>query len=153
MSVLAFFGKHLCERGHDIKVQSIDLVVEPLCVERSLGTENRHGMIDVFFFLRSNGGEGLAKASRRNLTHPRIAGDGERFQHDFLHDQAANEVALRDAAQEGFAQPLPMQSIDVTRYVNSNLAPFRSEASAMAALNLRVFQSIRHFFGIGAYLR
>src|SRR5205823_11241509 len=104
MSVLAFFGQHLGEGGHHIEVQAVHFVVEALGIQGALRSENRHGVIDVLLFVRRDSGKGLAKTSRRYLRDAGIACDGEGFQHDFLDDQAANKVTLRNATEECFTE-------------------------------------------------
>jgi hypothetical protein len=42
-------------------MQPVHLVVEALRVQGSLRSENRHGVIDVPFFLGCDGGKGLAQ--------------------------------------------------------------------------------------------
>jgi len=46
-------------------------------IDRPRGPEDRHGMIDVVFFLGGNFGEGRAQAARRDLSYTLVAGDGE----------------------------------------------------------------------------
>src|SRR6266851_9232396 len=103
-------------------MQLIDLLVEALSVQPSLRSENRHRVSDVLFFLGGDGGKGLAQAPRCHLPDAGIARYGEGFQHDLLDDQAADEVALRDAAHECVAETLPMPRFDVIGDVHSNLA-------------------------------
>ena len=134
-------------------MQPVHLVVEALRVQGSLRSENRHGVIDVLFFLCCDGGKGPAQTPRRHLPDACIACDGEGFQHDLLDDQAANEVALCDAAQECFAEPLPMLRVDVIGDVHSNLAALGSERGSMPPFTLRMLQCIGYFCGIVTDLR
>ena len=64
LSVPAFFGYHLRERGHDVEMKPIHLIVESPCVPGALGSENLHRMFDVPFLFCGDGGKGLAETSR-----------------------------------------------------------------------------------------
>src|SRR5579863_7968219 len=110
-------------------------------------------MLDVLFFLGGNGRKSLAKTSRPNPSNPRVASNGKRFEHDFLHDQAANKVALCDPAHECFAKPLPVLCFNVARHRYSNSATLGGERSGMTLLALCMFQRVRYFCWVFTYHR
>ena len=85
-------------------------------------------------------GKGLAETSRRHFPHAGVAREGEGFQHDLLDDQAADEVALCDAAHERVAEPLPMFAVDVIDDVHSDLAALGSEGGGVPPFVLRMLQ-------------
>src|ERR1700691_5434125 len=113
LSMLAFLGHHLRERGHDVEMKLIHLFVKLPRTLRSLRSQDVERMFDVPFLLSSNRGKGLAETSRGGLPHAGIARDCERFEHDLLNDQAGDEVALRDRAHECFADSLPIFGVDI----------------------------------------
>src|ERR1700690_3417350 len=104
MSVLAFLRQHLREGSHHIEMQPVNLFVEASRVQGSLRYENRHGVIDVLFFLCCDGGEGPAQAPWCHLPDTGVTCDSEGFQHDFLDDQAPKEITFCNAAQECLAE-------------------------------------------------
>src|SRR5580765_580624 len=134
-------------------MQVVDFVVEALRVARPLRPQDRHGVVDVILFLCCDPGEGLAQAPWRHPADACIARDGEGFEHDFLDDQAANEVTLGDAAEECFAEALPMLGVYVIGDIDSNLAALRSERSGMPAFALRMLQCVGYLRRIVANLR
>src|SRR5258705_1554682 len=129
-------------------MQTVDFIVEALGVAGSLGAENRHGVIDVIFFFGCDAQEGFAQGAGGYFADPEIAGDGEGFEHDFLDDQAGDEVALGDATQECLAEALPMLSVYVIGDVNANFAAFGGEVGSLSELALGMLERIGYFGGI-----
>src|SRR6267142_2275289 len=134
-------------------MEAVDFVVEALRVAGSLGSENRHGVIDVIFFLGCDARESFTQGAGGYFAHAGIAGDGEGFEHDFLDDQAGDEVTLGDATQECFAKALPMLGVYVIGDVNANFAAFGGEGSGVSALALSMFERVGYFGGIVANFR
>src|SRR5580692_5321729 len=99
----------------------------------------------MLLFLRRDRSEGLAKTPRRHLPDARIARHRERFEHDLLHDQASNEVALTYTAQERLAKPLPVFSVNIVRDLHPNPPPLRSEPRSMPLFPLGMLQGVGHF--------
>jgi len=110
-------------------------------------------VIDVIFFFRCDAQEGFAQGTWGYFADAEIAGDGEGFEHDFLDDQAGDEVALGDAAQECLAEALPMLGVYVIGDVNANFAAFGGEGGGVAAFALGMFERIGYFGGIVANFR
>src|SRR5882762_5575974 len=108
-------------------METVDFVVEALGVAGSLGSENRHGVIDVIFFFGCDAREGFAQGPGGYFADAEIAGDGEGFEHDFLDDQAGDEVALGGATQKSIPEALPMLGFYVIGDVNANFAAFGGE--------------------------
>src|SRR6266403_3256810 len=122
-------------------MQTVDFIVEALGVAGSLGSENRHGVIDVIFFFSCDAREGFAQGAGGYFADAEIASVGEGFEHDFLDDQAGDEVALGNATQEGFAEALPMSGVYVIGDVNANFAAFGGEGGSVAAFALGMFEA------------
>src|SRR5882762_9533254 len=131
-------------------MQTVDFVVEALLVAGALRCENRHGVIDVIFFFSCDAREGFAQGAGGYFADAGITGDGEGFQHDFLDDQAGDEVTLGDAAKEGFAKALPMFGADVIGDVYSDFAAFGGEGGSVAALAMAMLERVSYFGGIVA---
>src|SRR5258707_15668909 len=134
-------------------MESVDFVVEGLRVAGTLGSENRHSVIDVIFFFGCDGREGFAQDVGSYFADAEIAGDGEGFEHDFLDDQAGDEVALGDATQECLAEALPMLGVYVIGDVYSNFAAFGGEGGGVSALALGMLERVGYFGGIVANFR
>src|ERR1700704_538339 len=134
-------------------METVDFIVEALGVAGSLGPENRHGVIDVIFFFRCDAQEGFAQGTWGYFADAEIAGDGEGFEHDFLDDQAGDEVALGDATEECLAEALPMLGVDVIGDLNANFAAFGGEGSGVSALALGMLERVGYFGGIVANFR
>src|ERR1022692_322502 len=152
VAIPVFAGKHLREYAHDLNVKLMHLVIEALDIERPRGPENRHGMIDVVFFLGGNCGEGPAWAARRDLSYTLVAGDGEGLEHDLLNDETADEVARIDLAKERGAEALPILGIYVVRHLDTQLFALGGKSGGMSPFALRVFKCVGHFVGIFTYL-
>src|SRR5882762_6224104 len=131
-------------------MQAVELFVELLRVAGSLGSENRHGVIDVIFFFGCDAQEGFAQGTGGYFADAEIAGDGEGFEHDFLDDQAGDEVALGDATQECLAEALPMLGVYVIGDVNANFAAFGGEGGSVSAFALGMLERVGYFGGIVA---
>src|ERR1700704_3834108 len=134
-------------------MEAVDFVVEALGVAGALRSQNRHGVIDVVFFLCRDAGEGFAQAPGSYFAYACIAGDGEGFEHNFLDDQAGDEVVLGYAAQECFAEALPMLSVDVIGDIYADFAAFGSEGGGVAAFALGMLERVGYFGGIIANFR
>src|SRR5450755_2221857 len=121
VAIPVFAGKHLREYAHDLNVKLMHLVIEALDIERPLGSEDRHRMLDVVFFLGGNCGEGIAQAARRDLSYALVAGDGEGLEHDLLNDETGDEVARINLAKVRGAQALPILGVYVVRHLDAQL--------------------------------
>ena len=66
---------------------------------------------------------------------------------------AWNEIPLRDPAQEGFAEALPVLRVYVAGDFDSDSAALGSEGSSVALLSRGMLQCIRYFCGVGTDLR
>jgi len=60
MSILAFLRKHMREGGHTSRCSRLDLSSKRWRVSGSPPLENRHGVVDVVFFLGRDAGKGPA---------------------------------------------------------------------------------------------
>ena len=148
VAIRVFPGKHLGQRGHDLSVQLMHLVVEPSDIERPLGLEDRHCMINVAFFLGGNRGEGVAQAARRDLSYALVAGDGEGLEHDLLNNETADKVPRVDPAKERAAEALPILGVYVVRHRDAQLFALGGEGGGMSPFALRMFEDVGYFFGI-----
>src|SRR6267154_845506 len=134
-------------------MEAVDFVVEAVGVAGSLDSENRHGVIDVIFFFGCDAREGFAQGAGGDFADAEIAGDGEGFEHDFLDDQAGDEVALGNATQECLAKALPMFGVYVIGDVYADFAAFGGEGSGVSALALGMLERVGYFGGIVANFR
>src|SRR5207247_11002286 len=136
------------ESGHHLEMQPVQLVVEAVGVRVALRFENRHGVIGVLLFVRRDGIEDLAETPRRNVRYSGVAREREGFQHDLLDDEAADGVALCDAAHESLAEPLPMFSVDIADYVYSDLPARGREGGGVSSLDRRMLPCLIGLFGL-----
>ena len=114
----------------------------------ALRLENRDGVIGVLLLVRRDGTEDLAETPRRNVRYSGVAREREGFQHDLLDDEAADGVALCDAAHESLAEPLPMFSVDIADDVHSDLPACGREGGGVRLLDGRMLPCLVGLFGI-----
>src|SRR5271166_3919629 len=105
-------------------------------------------MLDVPFLLCSNRSKSIAETARCRLSDAGITCDSERFKHDFLNDQAGNEVALRDRAHECFADPLPILGVDIAGDIHADLPALGNECGSMSMFSLGVLQGLGNLFRV-----
>jgi hypothetical protein len=108
----------------------MQFVIEALRIQGSLSPENFQGVPDVVLFLDSDLGKDLAETARRHPAHACVPGYGEGFKHDFLNNQATDEVPLGNAAQECLAKGLPIFAFTLSETTTPILRPWAAKAAA-----------------------
>jgi hypothetical protein len=130
----------------------MQFVIEALRIQGSLSPENFQGVPDVVLFLDSDLGKDLAETARRHPAHACVAGYSEVFKHDFLNNQATDEVPLGNAAQECLAKALPMLRVYVVRDHNSDSATLGSEGNQHVLADQRRGTSVSHGFHVSSFI-